>query len=184
MDARKLNAELFEKNTSKQSKIRTLSQRIVELLETKDHMKTEIETLKQQILEKDNKIMKHVDDKLKKTHKMKEKDEENAKREEKEKKNKEILKKEKEDLKVKVEETIERKRKFEVDVEHFEEEKKRIKLHLEEANDAILQKIKEDHHELLSKKEEEIKDKVKVILRQKTNLKILLDNVNKLKVKT
>ena len=87
-------------------------------------------------------------------------------------------------MKVKVEEANERKRKLEVDVERFEEEKKRIKLQLEEANDANLQKIKEDHHELLSKKEEEIKDKDKVILRQKTNLKILLDNVNKLKVKT
>ena len=121
---------------------------------------------------------------LKKTHEMKRKLEENAKGFEVEKERIEALRKEKDDLKVKVGETNERKRKLEEDVKHFEEEKKRIKLQLEEANDANLQKIKEDHHELLSKREEQIKQKDKVIARQKFNLKILLDNVNKLKVKT
>ena len=66
------------------------------------------------------------------------------------------------------------------------QEKKRIKLQLVAANEEnrILQKFKEDHLELLSKKEEKIKGKDKVIARQKFNLKTLLDNVGKLKVMT
>ena len=125
-----------------------------------------------------------MDVNLKKTHEMKEKLEENAKSFELEKERMETLRKENEVLLVNLKEINERKRKLEEDVECFEEKKKRIKLQLEAINEENLQRIKEDHHLLLSEKEEKIREKDKVIERQKSNLKTLLFNVNKLKVKT
>ena len=95
-----------------------------------------------------------------------------------------ILKKEKEDLEVKVKETNERKRKLEENVEVFEKEQKKIKIELAASNDKYekLEKSNEEHHVLLSAKDLKLREKDKVIARQKSNLKILLANVDKLKV--
>ena len=95
-----------------------------------------------------------------------------------------ILKKEKEDLEVKVEETNERKRKLEENVGVFENEQKRIKLELAAFNDKYekLEKSMEDHQVLLSAKDLKLKEKDIIIARQKSNIKILLASVDKLKV--
>ena len=95
-----------------------------------------------------------------------------------------ILKKEKEDLEVKVKETSERKRKLEENVVVFEKEQKRIKIELAASNDKYekLEKFNLEHHALLSARDLKLREKDKVIARQKSNLKILLANVDKLKV--
>ena len=89
----------------------------------------------------------------------------------------ETLMKAKEEMEDKVTETNERKRKLEESIEGFENEKKRFKLQMEAANNE-----KKETLDMLSIRDEKLKEKEKVIARQKSNLKILFANIEKLKM--
>ena len=95
----------------------------------------------------------------------------------------ETLKKVKEEMEEKFKETNERRRKLEENIEGFENEKKRSKLQLAAANNENenLRKSQKESHAMLSMRDEKLKEKEKVIARQKFNLKTLLANIDKLK---
>ena len=95
----------------------------------------------------------------------------------------ETLRKVKEEMEEKFKETNERKRKLEENIEGFENEKKISKLQLAAANteNESLKKSQKESHAMLSIRDEKLKEKEKVIARQKFNLKTLLANIDKLK---